>query len=362
VADRTGIAIAFIKHLNKSDSGNVGNLVSGSRAYVNFPRMGLILGPDPGAPENEDRRVLAFHKHNVIRGRKGLSLRLVQLDAAGQDAVLALPQMSHLNDEQRGRMRRQLFRVEFLGDSDVTGDDLARARARAGKDDSGGKQGRAERAAPWLEEFLMGGPKDSEEVVRASREAGHSRNALYAAKGLLGVKAVRIGFGASGRWAWSLAAQAGAASTSEDGPATVRDHPGRFDYWDGPGKEARPDEPGKEAQPKESRQPYASKPGTLWDSMGRCGGRDPARTGDLTDSEGGAGGAEPSPANPKSPEGSQRVPDGSGRDGRDSMARDPTSADPPARAEKPAPTPEPAAAEQTPLPDGAALPPGAEVF
>ena len=84
--------------------------------------------------------------------------------------------------------------------TDATAADLA--RVRRGKDDEAAREGRAERAADWLVEFLKAGPRASTEVMTAGKMAGHSRNALFEAKKLLGARAEKTTL--EGGWRWSL--------------------------------------------------------------------------------------------------------------------------------------------------------------
>jgi hypothetical protein len=208
LAERTGVAIILIKHLNKSDSGNGGNLVSGSRGYVNAARAAFLLGPDPeegeGGEDAEDA-VLVFCKRNLTTRRRGLKFRKTPLSWEEQDAVLALPQAADLSDEEKECLRGQLFRLEWLGDTDATAADLA--RARRGKGDREDVGGRIDNAATWLAEFLKGGPRPSKEVLVAGRAARHSRNALYGAKEHLGVRVTKAGFSGKCIWYWSLPAE-----------------------------------------------------------------------------------------------------------------------------------------------------------
>jgi hypothetical protein len=71
-------------------------------------------------------------------------------------------------------------------------------------------------AAAWLTSALVEGPRPSEELQRAAREAGISRSTLQRAREQVGVIARKLGFGGDGQWTWQLpaadgATQAGAA-------------------------------------------------------------------------------------------------------------------------------------------------------
>ena len=203
LAEKTGVAVLVVKHLNKSESGNSGNLIAGSRAYVNAARAAFLLGPDPDDAPGGDLRVLAFCKKNLAPpGTNSRAFRLVPLSEAERAAVAAMPEAAGLGDADREALHRGLFKVQWLGDSCATDSDLA--RARRGGDSAAEKESRGERAAEWLAAFLADGPKESEAVISAGKAAGHSRNALFAAKKLLNVKASKSGFGGAGGWLWSL--------------------------------------------------------------------------------------------------------------------------------------------------------------
>jgi hypothetical protein len=98
-------------------------------------------------------------------------------------------------------LREQLFRVEWLGETDATDRDLARARGgKAGA--SAGKESRVKEAADWLRGYLKDGKaRPSEDVKAAARRAGFPRNVLFEAKDEAGVTASNCGrYG--GKWHW----------------------------------------------------------------------------------------------------------------------------------------------------------------
>jgi putative DNA primase/helicase len=200
LAEKYDIAVVLVKHLNKSDSGNSGNLVAGSRAYVNAARAAFLVGPDP-TDENGQRCVMVFSKRNLTPRSKGLAYKKATLTLAEQDEVLSLPQASELTADDRDKLRAQLFKVEWLGDTDVTDRDLARARRGAGE--KKGDNTAAAEAAEWLRNYLAGGPVWSDTVFADGEEAGLSKKDLYAGKAAAGIKASNQGsFG--GKWHWHL--------------------------------------------------------------------------------------------------------------------------------------------------------------
>jgi hypothetical protein len=183
MAERTGVAVILIKHLNKSDSGNAGNLVSGSRAYVNASRAAFLLGPDPEADEDEERRVLVYSKRNLTTRWKGLAFKAEPLTFEEQGLVLAFPQAAGLSDEEKDQLRGQLFRLKWLGETDVTERDLA--RARRGKGDAETRSTRAALCAEWLRDFLGECAYPDAELAEAARQASYTPDNLKEAKAAL---------------------------------------------------------------------------------------------------------------------------------------------------------------------------------
>jgi hypothetical protein len=203
MAERTGVAVIIIRHLNKSDSGNAGNLVSGSRAYLNTCRAAFLVGPDPSG-DDEDRRVLVFCKRNLSKPEtKGRAFLASALPRHEQDRVLAMPQAEGLSAEDAEALRRQLFALEWLGETDVTDADLARARGGKGA----AKESRdadVEDAAAWLREYLKDGKaRPTADVKAAAKAAGIGRNVLFDAKDAAGVRPSNRG-AYQGVWHWSI--------------------------------------------------------------------------------------------------------------------------------------------------------------
>lgn len=198
LAARRDIAVVLVKHLNKSDSPNSGNLVAGSRAYVNASRAAFLVGADPAGEDG--RCVLVFSKRNLTARSKGLSYSKVPLTLDEQDGVLASPQAAALTGDERQLLRHQLFRVAWHGETDVTDRDLAKARRNAADEKKVSAKGA--KAAEWLVDFLKSGPRNSAEVYEAAAAAGFSRNATLEGKDIAGVVARKLDF--AGGWAWRL--------------------------------------------------------------------------------------------------------------------------------------------------------------
>ncbi len=205
LAARRDIAVVLVKHLNKSDSGNSGNLVAGSRAYVNAARAAFIVGRDPTDDTDSGRCVMVFSKRNLTPRDKGLAYSKKQLTADEQNKVLALQQAQHLTSEEKEALRGQLFRVEWIGETNVTDRDLAKARRGTAEPGSQStkKEARIGEAADWLRGYLGSERKLSETVLDAGKQAGFSRNILFEAKKEAGIQASNAGR-ARGQWVWFI--------------------------------------------------------------------------------------------------------------------------------------------------------------
>ena len=175
LAERTGIAIVAVRHLNKSMTGNPLYRGGGSIGIIGAARCGLLLAADPDDPE---RRILASTKDNLGRPPPSLAFRL----EAAPDSHVA--------------------RVVWEGESDWQGAQLLREFAPGVAPRS-----LVTEAQEWLRAALADGPRPAREILREASEAGLGRNLLYAARKLEGV---RIGKEqvAGGRWVWSSTASA----------------------------------------------------------------------------------------------------------------------------------------------------------
>jgi hypothetical protein len=185
LAERRNVSVGLVRHLNKSESGNGGNLVGGSRAWVNASRAAFLAGPDPTEEGKADdrRRVLVYTKANLSPRTRGIAYRIEGATLAEQDAILAMPKCAKLDAEAARNLRGQLRRVKWLGETDATQEDVARARRG-----SGGERGpkKAEECAAWLRAFLGKSGWPDKEVEAAAKGAGFSfqayRDAKYALK------------------------------------------------------------------------------------------------------------------------------------------------------------------------------------
>jgi hypothetical protein len=185
LAERTGVAIVAVRHLNKSMTGNPLYRGLGTIGIIGAARCGLLLAPDPNDPE---RRILASIKDNLSLPPPSLAFRL--LSAPGSDVA----------------------RVVWEGESQWTADLLGRESASGFASHS-----LLADAREWLRAALADCPRSARDILREAWEAGIGRDILYAARKLEGVSIGKERV-ADGRWVWSYPAGGelpGVSSTPE---------------------------------------------------------------------------------------------------------------------------------------------------
>jgi hypothetical protein len=152
LADRRAVTIITVKHLNKDEAKSVSGRVGGSIAYVNVPRACFVVAADPG---DENRRVLAPFKWN-LNAPQPPALAWVQEPAPAEGVAAVLAACDHLSDEDRDRLRGQLFRLAWGGPVEIGADDLLRSSSRPPA-----VKAELDRATEWLRDRLSSGPAGS---------------------------------------------------------------------------------------------------------------------------------------------------------------------------------------------------------
>lgn len=161
LAERTGVAVVLVRHLNKAQSANALYRGGGSIGIVGAARCGLLVAADP---DDSERRILAPIKSNLARPPAALAFQLAPV--AGTDVA----------------------RVEWLGETRHTAGALLTIpddETRTERDD----------AEAWLAAYLADGPVETSDVLAAGRKAGHAERTLKRAKAALAVRSEREGFG-----------------------------------------------------------------------------------------------------------------------------------------------------------------------
>lgn len=187
LAERTGVAVLAVRHLNKSGGGNPLYRGGGSIGLIAAARSGLLVAPDPDDPDS-DRRVLASTKCNLAKKPPALAFRVVP---------------------ENGTLR-----ISWEGESDH---DASTLLEREDREDRTAR----EEAAHVLREELSEGPRPVSELRHVAESLGVTWRTVRRAADSIDVQKERVGgVGADGRWIWSLPAdedpQSGQAVPLED--------------------------------------------------------------------------------------------------------------------------------------------------
>ncbi len=168
MAEEMGVTILAVSHLNKGQ-GEAIYRTMGSLAFVAAARAAWACVKDKDDPE---RRMFLPVKNNYAPDVTGLAFRIVD---QGSGPVVA--------------WERDALEVDV-------NDALRR--------DDGHTRSEVHDCADWLEGALADEPLEAKAVKRMATENGFSFGTLRRAKDRLGVEAEKDGFGAEGRWIWSL--------------------------------------------------------------------------------------------------------------------------------------------------------------
>jgi len=168
LAQRTGVAIVYISHLNKS-AGSAMYRTSGSLAFVAAARAAWIVTKDKTDPMT--RLVLPL-KNNLAPDAAGMSYSIATVDNQPVVAWNEVPVMISADEALEPELRRP--------------------------------KGNLEHDKKWLSAQLADGPKDSEELTAQARAVGISRNRLFKAKDAVGASARKNGFAGQAKWEWFL--------------------------------------------------------------------------------------------------------------------------------------------------------------
>ncbi len=197
-AERLGVAVVLVTHLNKGTSTNGQHRVAGSIAYTAAVRANFLFVRD--RDDETGHRVLF-------------------LDNGGNLAPQAPTLAYRIEDRGDGP------RVEWEDEPVPVTASEALARERDQRDPEGRKD--IEEAKDWLREALADGPVPAKDIERAGREAGFSPSTLKRAKGGIGAKTDRDGFGRGSVCYWTLESRTpdGAHRDQPDAIETIESRP-----------------------------------------------------------------------------------------------------------------------------------------
>ena len=173
LAERTGVAIVVIRHLNKGAGGNALYRGGGSIGIVGAARSGLLIAKHP---DDDGRRVLASIKSNLAAPAPSLVFGLASADNGS-------------------------VRVEWKGETNLD----AAALLSAPTDHE--ERSALSEAQEFLNEILADGPVLAKDAQEEARGAGIAERTLKRARSTLGVVAERKGEPGQrggGRWYWRL--------------------------------------------------------------------------------------------------------------------------------------------------------------
>jgi hypothetical protein len=194
------VTILLVKHLNKGANPKAVYKVNGSVGYVNTVRAAFLTAPDA---EDEGLKYFLPIKFNLGPKPAGLSYRLEALPEEQRLAILS--GLTHLTEEDRERLGKQLFHVKWLGPVTVEADAVLAAGAR--KERAGAKD--VDVAAEWLGKYLDQRPRRSEHCVAEGNKAlGLAKDLKWwresVLKSRLHGKPRKTGFGDGQRWWFTL--------------------------------------------------------------------------------------------------------------------------------------------------------------
>jgi putative DNA primase/helicase len=175
LAERRGVCVLGLSHLNKKVDLKMINRTLGSRAWSAVPRMiWTVMRPADGLGDDNERLLLNI-KNNLGPRPEGLKFRI--------ESSLEYPSVGV---------------VHFTGE-----------RTRQAADhqpEKGGRQGwLMADCEKWLIEYLTErGTVDSTQIIDDAENAGFKARMVYEAKKRAGVKARRSGFGGKGGWVWYI--------------------------------------------------------------------------------------------------------------------------------------------------------------
>jgi hypothetical protein len=182
LAQRTGVAVLIIRHLNKAAGGNTLYRGGGSIGIIGAARAGLVVAVDPEDPE---RRILAHNKQNLSKPAASL---VFKVETAPNGVA----------------------RIDWRGQSELSAGQILRPPA-----DEEDKSALME-AKEFLQDELKDGPMAAKQVNKNARDAGISERTLKRAKHALRVDSAKE---SDGSWTWSLRAEVvEEGHSSTDGP------------------------------------------------------------------------------------------------------------------------------------------------
>jgi hypothetical protein len=170
LAERTGVAVICIRHLNKSGGPNPKYRGGGSIGIIGAARAAFLFADAPG---QEGAHVMAPIKGNLWRS-KPAALEYTIGERHDQPVI-------EWHGESQYSAQSLLVQPESKEESNALAD-----------------------AKNFLAEFLNSGPRRAADAMREARCAGIATRTLQRAKAVLGTKSKKSGIGEGQHWEWEL--------------------------------------------------------------------------------------------------------------------------------------------------------------
>jgi AAA domain len=186
LAERRGVAVVCIRHLNKSVGLKAIQRGGGNMGLIGVARAGSFFAEHP---DDDTLKVMAAHKSNLAEKPPSLSYRIVS---------------SEVHDTAR---------VEWVGVTDHDANSLASGPA------SPAERSKLDEAKEFLSDELADRPMWAKQVLKDARDAGIAQATLYSAKTRLRVRSEKIGVKG---WQWSLPTKEGTTPLSDEDVQNVQ--------------------------------------------------------------------------------------------------------------------------------------------
>ena len=190
LAERNGVALIAVTHLNKSSTMSAIYRAMGSLAFVAAARAVWAVVKDKNDPDGRRRFFLPL-KNNLGNDRTGLAFELSRSTSLRDTACVCWsPETVNIDADE------------------ALSQEASGAEKRTAMSD----------AKNWLEDMLKGGPQPAKEIKAGAHRDGIASRTLDRAKAGMKVNAYREGYGNDGRWLWRLSEETNSASES---PSTL---------------------------------------------------------------------------------------------------------------------------------------------
>jgi AAA domain len=177
MAERTGVAVILVRHLNKNGGAPALHRGLGGVGFIGVARLALLFAANPDAP---DEVLVSRYKGNIGAPPPTLAYRIVQVGDA-----------------------ENMPRVSWQGERKTTAEVALAAQTGAFADKE--TRSATDEAIEWLRAYLADGPHPAKEVQNAAKVDGITEKVLRTARLRICKKPDKEGM--QGGWRWELDAK-----------------------------------------------------------------------------------------------------------------------------------------------------------